>query len=66
MLGKLSIILVPDSLKLLFLFAVLVNLCLELTRQFLDRSLQLLHLRLLEVEHLLLNLGSLVLIDLLG
>lgn len=66
MLGKLSIILVPNSLKLLFLFTVLVDLGLELTRQFLDSSLQLLHLRLLKVEHLLLILSSLVLIDFLG
>ncbi len=66
MLGKLRIILVPNSLKLLFLFTVLVDLGLELTRQFLDSSLQLLHLRLLKVEHLLLILSSLVLIDFLS
>ncbi len=66
MLGKLSIILVPNSLKLLFLFTVFVDLGLELSRQFLDSSLQLLHLRLLKVEHLLLILSSLVLIDFLG
>ena len=51
-LGKLLIVFIPDCLKLLFLLAVLIDLFLELTLQFLDGGLERFDLRLLEVERL--------------
>ena len=66
MLGYLSIIFVPYVLKLLFFFTVFVNLGPEFADKLLGSCLQLLDLGLLEVKHLLLDLGSLDLIDFIG
>lgn len=63
MLSEFRIVLVPHGLKLLLFFAILVNLSFEFSNKFFHSTLQLLYLRLLEIEHFLLDGCCLVLVD---